>query len=110
MLSRPSSHRTRYPGDASPRTTAPTTPEPGRQSVDSDSATTRLPTSKAMLTPSVLVLAEHSRRQASATNDQWPIPPPERCSTPLAAGRSLDVQTPPRGTPEGLAVGRRECS
>ena len=67
MLSWPSSHRIRYRGDGSPRTTSSTTPERGRRSVDSDSATTRLPTSKAMLTPSVLVLAEHSRRQASVT-------------------------------------------
>ena len=67
MLSWPSSHRIRYRGDGSPRTTSSTTPERGRRSVDSDSATTRLPTSKGMLTPSVLVLAEHRRRQASVT-------------------------------------------
>src|SRR5438270_6168607 len=106
MLSWPSSHRIRYRGDGSPRTTSSTTPERGRRSVHSDSATTRLPTSKAMLTPSVFVLAEDSRRQAICHNDQWPIPPPERGSTALAAGRGLDVQTPPCGAPRGLAVGQ----
>src|SRR5207248_8720646 len=108
MLSWPSSHRIRYRGDGSPRTTSSTTPERGRRSVDSDSATTRLPTSKAMLTPSVFVLAEHSRRQASATTTSGQFPPPERCSTALAAGRELDVQTPRCGTPEVLpSVGVR---
>src|SRR5881227_564663 len=62
MLSWPSSQWIRYRGDGSPRTTSSTTPDRGRRSVDSDSATTRLPTSKAMLTPSLLVLAEHTRR------------------------------------------------
>src|SRR5437763_14694008 len=67
MLSWPSSHRIRYRGDGSPRTTSSTTPERWRRSDDKDSATTRLPTSKGMLTPSVFVLAEHRRRQASVT-------------------------------------------
>src|SRR6478672_12241781 len=50
MLSWPSSQRMRYRGEGSPRNTSSTTPERGRRLVDSDSATTRLPTSKAMLT------------------------------------------------------------
>src|SRR6516162_4168821 len=50
MLSWPSSQRMRYRGEGSPRTTSSTTPARGRRLVDSDSATTRLPTSKAMLT------------------------------------------------------------
>src|SRR6476469_748954 len=50
MLSWPSSQRMRYRGERSPRNTSSTTPERGRRLVDSDSATTRLPTSKAMLT------------------------------------------------------------
>src|SRR5437588_9147011 len=69
MLSWPSSHRIRYRGDGSPRTTSSTTPERGRRSVDSDSATTRLPTSKAMLTPSELVLAEHPLTHLQVQSD-----------------------------------------
>src|SRR6516165_3224374 len=49
MLSWPSSQRMRYRGEGSPRNTSSTTPARGRRLVDSDSATTRLPTSKAML-------------------------------------------------------------
>src|SRR5436190_10985189 len=50
----------RYRGDGSPRSTSSITPERGRRSVDSDSATTRLPTSKAMAIPSAFVLPEDS--------------------------------------------------
>src|SRR6476646_9955654 len=50
MLSWTSSQRMRYRGEGSPRNTSSTTPARGRRFVDSDSATTRLPTSKAMLT------------------------------------------------------------
>src|SRR6478672_5661282 len=49
MLSWPSSQRMRYRGDGSPRNTSSTTPARGRRLVDSDSDTTRLPTSKAIL-------------------------------------------------------------
>jgi hypothetical protein len=67
MLVWPSSQWIRYRGDGSPR------PLPQRHrsgvggSVDSDSATTRSPTSEAMALPSVFVLAEHGRREASVT-------------------------------------------
>jgi hypothetical protein len=44
-------------GEGSPRSSSSTTPERGRRSIDSDSATTRLPTSKAS-SPSLFVLAE----------------------------------------------------
>jgi hypothetical protein len=67
MLSWPSSQRIRYRGEGSPRNSSSTTPDRGRRSVDSDSATTRLPTSKAMLTPSLFVLVEDSRHRSSAT-------------------------------------------
>ncbi len=50
MLSWPSSQRMRYRGEGSPRTTSSMTPQRGRRLVDSGSATTRLPTSKVMLT------------------------------------------------------------
>src|SRR6476620_6797339 len=56
MLSWPSSQRMRYRGEGSPRNTSSTTPERGRRLVDSDSATTRLPTSKAMLSSDRLCL------------------------------------------------------
>src|SRR5437763_16340788 len=61
MLSWPSSHRIRYRGDGSPRTTSSTTPERGRRAIDSDSATTRLPTAKASLTPDFFVVASKRR-------------------------------------------------
>jgi hypothetical protein len=48
-------------GEGSPlRTTSSTIPARGRRSAGSDSATTRLPTSKAMLTPSQFLLTSHS--------------------------------------------------
>src|SRR2546421_999110 len=107
MLSWPSSHRIRYRGDGSARTTSSTTPERGRRSVDSDSATTRLPTSKAMLTPSVFVLAEHSRHRHLS---QRPVADPttrtllERAGRRSGAGCSDAALWDPRG----LAVGRSQ--
>src|SRR5437764_3155533 len=52
MLSWPSSHLIRYRGEGSARSTSSTTPRRGWRFVDSDSATTRLPTSKAIAHPS----------------------------------------------------------
>jgi hypothetical protein len=54
-----------------PPSTSSTTPERARGSVDSDSATTRLPTSKAMLTPDLFVLL----RIASVSHGPQPLVP-----------------------------------
>src|SRR3954470_16416441 len=79
MLSWPSSQRIRYRGEGSPRSTSSITPERGRRSIDSDSATTRLPTLKTMLNPPLFVAVED--RPVSHL-PQRPVPriaPPERC-------------------------------
>src|SRR3954447_10571759 len=79
MLSWPSSQRIRYRGEGSPRSTSSITPERGRRSIDSDSATTRLPTLKTMLNPPLFVRVED--RPVSHL-PQRPVPriaPPERC-------------------------------
>src|SRR5713226_9724557 len=69
----------RYRGDGSPRSTSSITPERGRRSVDSDSATTCLPTSKAMAIPSAFVLREDSSPRLAfivtpATPDRSALP------------------------------------
>src|SRR5947199_7750942 len=98
MLSWPSSHRIRYRGDGSPRRTSSTTPGRGRRSVDSDSATTRLPTSKAIFHPSSFVLAAGARLAVDRV-DPAPEPvlvsrPPIKTLTPRVHGARTNVHTP----------------
>jgi hypothetical protein len=69
ILSWPSSHLIRYRGEGSPRTTSSTTPRRGWRLVDSDSAATRLPTSKAIVPPSSVdarLLADDTPRSAAS--------------------------------------------
>src|SRR6266567_9065759 len=60
----------RYRGDGSPRSTSSTTPERDRRSVDSDSATTCLPTSKAIAT-----LIAHAHRGPTPPDARYHRPP-----------------------------------
>jgi len=107
MLSWPSSQRIRYRGEGSPRKTSSTTPERGRRSVDSDSATTRWPTAKAMLTPSSFVLTEDSRRQPSGTTTSARFSPPNIARTCWPPRSETGCSTPLHRPRAGLAVARR---
>ena len=80
MLSWPSSHLIRYRGDGSPRTTSSTTPQRDWRLVDSDSATTRLPTSKAIVPPSFADAQSFGRRY-SAQSREHPRQTRQRGST-----------------------------
>ncbi len=96
----------------SPRNTSSTTPARGRRSIDSDSATTRLPTLNAMRHPRLVCASESSRRQPSATKHQRlnrpnrsprsPRSRPSRRSYKTIAFRPL--LTTPRWTTGGLAI------
>ena len=78
--------------EGSPRRTSSTTPERGRRSVDSDSATTRLPTLKAMLTPDLFVLRRIAVVSILPHDEQSPTPPPEDCLN-VPGGRVTTART-----------------
>src|SRR4051812_2895176 len=95
MLSWPSSQRIRYRGEGSPRSTSSITPERGRRSIDSDSATTRLPTLKTMLNPP---LSRPVEDRPVSHLPQRPVPriaPAERCPLRTGAGVSRSVGRSP---------------